>query len=238
MQKLHRERIEVALSIWSEILKGNIGSREELVNRLKSQYIRNNIEPIRGKTKINIYDKELATVYLVGRYGLGLDSKEYEKYFQTLFKKEYLCEKAIEQILSGENPKKVIQKLFGKADEDIVFRILRIVATGVFLDFKTEDDLLNLIKIFEKEFPVYGKKFDGFKKFYIAFKMAEQIAGGMIRNRIEKETLKHALCLKFNAVKSAPSDSFVREIATKVLKADEFRVNDTLSMVSIEADLL
>ena len=68
--------------------------------------------------------------------------------------------------------------------------------------------------------------------------MAEQIAGGMIRNRIEKETLKHALCLKFNAVKSAPSDSFVREIATKVLKADEFRVNDTLSMVSIEADLL
>ena len=237
MQRLHKDRIEVALNLWSKIMKGEIRTRKELILNLKEQYITNKIEPIRGKTKINIYDKELATVFLVGKYGLGLEEEDYKEYFYTLFKKETLCEKAIKEILNGKNPREIIIKFFGKIDEDIIFRILRLQATGIFLEFKEEDTLVELIKIFEKSFPEFIKKIEGFKKFYIAFKMAEQIAGGNIRNRIEKETLKHALCLKFNAIKSAPSDSFVREIATNVLKAEEFKVNDTLSMINIEAEL-
>ncbi|MCD6563806.1 MAG: DUF2192 domain-containing protein [Thermoproteales archaeon] len=237
MQRLHKDRIEIALNLWSKVVKGEIKTRNELVSKLKTQYIRNRIEPIRGKTKINIFDKELATVFLVGKYGLGLEEEEYKEKFESLFKKETLCEKAIEEIIIGKNPREVINRLFGNINEDIIFRILRLQATGVFLEFKDEDTLVKLINIFEKAFPEYAKKIEGFKKFYIAFKMAEQIAGGNIRNRIEKETLKHALCLKFNALKSAPSDSFVREIATQVLKAEEFKVNDTLSMINIEAEL-
>ena len=64
--------------------------------------------------------------------------------------------------------------------------------------------------------------------------IAEMIVIGEVRNRLEKETLKHVLCMKFKASKSAPSDSFIREIAVNVLKAKEFEVNTALKLEKIE----
>ena len=87
---------------------------------------------------------------------------------------------------------------------------------------------------FEESFPELPHKFMGFKKFCIAFMIAEQIVDGKVRNRLEKEALKHVLCMKFNAQKAAPSDSFIREIAINVLGAEEFEVNSALKIENIE----
>jgi len=225
---LHKERVEIAVNIWGEILNGSVSTRKELVELLREAYESEKIEPIRGKTKIDIYDKELATVFIVGKYGLGLD-EEIEK-FRSLFEVEYAAYTVLERVMKGENPRKAVQEVFEKVDENIVFRVLRLAMTAVALGFMPEDELSKVLLAFEKSFPEYAPNFLGFKRFYIAYKLAESIAKGEIRNRIEKEALKHAMCLRLSSEKAAPPDWLIREIAVKVLKIPEHRVNDALSL--------
>ena len=234
MRKLHRDRVEIAISIWESILKSHSDvTREDVVKKLEKLYKLQGVEPIRGKTKIDIFDKEMATVYLIGRHGLGLGN-EHVSIFRRVFPIEYKSEIAINEILKGENPREILSKLFKDLSENTVFRVLRLMFTSVLLDFRKEEELTVLIQKFENSFPEYQIRFNSFKKFCIAFIIAEKIVGGEVRNRLEKETLKHVLCMKLNAKKAAPSDSFIREIATQVLKAEEFEVNTALKSEKIE----
>jgi len=226
---LHKERVEIAVNIWGEILNGSVSTRRELVELLREAYEAGKIEPIRGKTKIDIYDKELATVFLVGKHGLGLD-EELEK-VRDLFGVEYAANTVLERVMRGEDPRKAAEEVFEKVDENTVFRVLRLAMTAVALGFMLEDEFLKVLLAFEKSFPEYAPNFLGFKRFYIAYKLAESIAKGEVRNRIEKEALKHAMCLRLGSEKAAPPDWLVREIAVKVLKVPEHKVNDALSFV-------
>ncbi len=217
-------------------MKGEFSSREQLVDYIEKLYEFNEIEPIRGKTKINIYDKELATVYLVGRYGLGLDDEEFSR-FIDLFPIEYKAEKVIEHIFEGADPRRAMLDEYGEIDENTVFRVLRLAMTAVLLGFMSEERFIDLLEKFEETFEEYRRKIQGFKRFYIAFRLAEEVAAGNIRNRIEKEAFKHALCLRLRAEKVAPPDALVREIAINVLGAPEYKVNDALRVGSVEAKM-
>mgnify|MGYP000150217433 CR=1 FL=1 len=236
MQRLHRKRIEVATKLWGLILKGYFSSREDLCAALKNEYRRLGIEPIRGKSKIKAYDKELATVYLVGKYGLGISPYDYPKVFKKFFSLELSCEAALDRILSGENPRIVMEEIFNEVTEDIIFRVIRLTYISVLLEFKEEEILIELLKAFEDSYPELSERFRRFKKFYIAFRIAEAIVARDVRNRLEKEALKHALCLKLNATRAAPSDNEVRMIATEVLGMPEYIVNDVLKAQNIELE--
>ncbi|UNQ72565.1 DUF2192 domain-containing protein [Infirmifilum sp. NZ] len=228
MQELHKKRIEVAINIWGEILEGSFSSRSEIVRFVREVYEENRLEPIRGKTKIDIYDKELATIYLVGKYGLGLD-EELERY-SHLFSIELKSDKVIERVLQGDSPRKSMLEVFGTLDENMVFRVLRLAMTAVILGFMPEERFIAVLTSFEKEFPELDKNIQGFKRFYIAYRLAEEIAAGKVRNRIEKETLKHAMCVRLNAERAAPPDRFIREIAVEALRIPEHKVNSALSL--------
>ncbi|MEM4530913.1 MAG: DUF2192 domain-containing protein, partial [Thermofilaceae archaeon] len=65
MKALHSERINACLDLISKALRGELRSREDLVLELERIYSQRGIEPIRGRTKINIFDKEVCTVYVV-----------------------------------------------------------------------------------------------------------------------------------------------------------------------------
>ncbi|RLE73098.1 MAG: hypothetical protein DRJ37_01215 [Thermoprotei archaeon] len=237
MYDVHRRRIEACTYIWSILLKGKFKRREQVVAFLEKVYKEYDIEPIRGKTKIEIFDKEMATLYLVGKYGLGLNPDDYGEIFNNIFTVELRSEEAAISILSGADPEKVIREKMGEVNENLIFRVIRLVFTASLLGFRDEKDLVKLLEKLEERFPQYGKRFLRFKKFYIAFRIAEGVAMGKIRNRLEKEALKHALCIKLNATRAAPSDSLVREIAVNVLKADEIEVNDALKIDKIELSL-
>lgn len=224
----HKERLEAAVEIWGEILNGSVTTREQLAELLRQVYTSSDIEPIRGKTKIDIYDKELATVFLVGKYGLGLE-EELEKY-QHLFSVEIAASRVLENILNGDDPRKALAEHFYRVDENAVFRVLRLAMTANVLNYMSEEQFLKVLQKFEASFPEYSSNFLGFKRFYIAYKLAESIARGDVRNRIEKEALKHALCLRLGTEKAAPPDWLVREVAVKVLRVPEHRANDSLSM--------
>ena len=234
MQRVHRRRIEAAIDIWSMILKDRFGSREELVKYLRKVYERASLEPIRGRSKLNAYDKELVTVYLVGKYGLGIDYNEYEGVVERLLGLEARCERALDEILAGAPAREAILRHLGSLSEDAVFRVIRLAYVAALLEFRREEDLIRLLARLEEEFPEYEKKLKGFKKYYVAFRIAEAIAAGEIRNRLEKEAYKHALCMRLNAAKLAPPDDQIRFIATEILGVKEFEVNDVLRMEGIE----
>jgi len=237
VRNVHGKRIEACVALVSEILRGDVRDRKEALARLERLYRLNNVEPIRGKSRINIIDKEMCTVYLVARYGLGLDYEEYKELFEGIFHSEVAAERAAERILGSEDPAAVIREELGYVDENTVFRVARLEATAVFLGFRDEDRLVRLIRRLEEAFPDLGIKINGFKRFYIAFKLAQEIASGKIRNRLEKEAYKHALCVKLNAGKAAPPDDMIRDIATNVLKVEESIANNALKLRGVEAEL-
>lgn len=223
--EIHRKRVSTCINIWSELLNNEIKDRGEAVKLLKYYYESNNVEPLRGKTKIDIFDKEMITLYVVGKYGLGLDPKEYKDVYEKIFYKELKFEEAYYRILKGENSVQVLMELFNTADENTVFRVIRLSFTAVILGFDSEENLINLLNKIADEMPHLRHRINGFIKFYIAFKVAEKVVSGEIKNRIEKEALKHSLCVKFNAIKNAPPDTLIKEIAINVLKGEEYKVN-------------
>lgn len=237
MRALHARRIEACISLLSEILRGEVKSRKEAVKRLRETYDSSGLEPIRGWTKINIFDKEMCTAYLVAKYGLGLDPGEYGKLYEEIFYVEAGAERAAERIRAGDEPARAISEELGDANENLIFRVARLEATAVLLGFKGEEGLVELLRRLEAAFPELKRKINSFRKFYIAFRVAQEIVAGNLRNRLEKEAFKHALCIKLNAEKAAPSDEFVREIAVNVLKAKESYVNNALSLKGIEAEI-
>jgi len=223
---IHRDRVNICTKIWSSIVKGDISSRKKARKVLATEYKKNSIEPLRGRSKIDLADKELITLYLVGKYGLGL-YEEYPLVFKKIFSKEIVFEEVLNKILEHpEKAEEILKETYGnKLNENIIFRIIRLCFTAIVLGFRSEDDLVKLVSILKKVFPELRKRFLSFIKFYVAFRIAERIVGGELRNRIEKEALKHSLCIKFGEEKCAPSDDFIRYIAKEVLKGEEYKIN-------------
>lgn len=230
-----KDRVEACLEVWSHILKRQVKNRRAVVELLRKVYERRKVEPIRGKTKIKIYDKEMITLYLIGKYGLGVFN---ENDHSRIFSKEMMIERSFEEIAEGGNPREVLSKYFAKIDENLVFRVLRLGLTKVLFNWEDENRFIRVLREFEKNWPELDYKFRSFKKFYIALMIAKSIVEGKIRNRLEKEALKHSLCIRLGAEKSAPPDSFIRDIAINVFKGEEYEVNKALSTKeSIELDL-
>lgn len=236
MRRVHARRIEACIDLVSKALKGDVKNREEAVKELERLYRSFKIEPIRGWAKINLFDKEMCTVYVVAKYGLGLDVNEYKDFYERILGVELKAEQAAERIKAGEDASAIMEEL-GFVDENVVFRIARLEATAVLLGFKPEDELVLLLDRLSKLFPGLNHKIASFKKFYIAFKIAQGIAEGNVRTRLEKEAMKHALCIKFKAEKAAPSDDFIRELAVNVLKLQERYVANAVSLKTPEEEI-
>ncbi|MEM4718271.1 MAG: DUF2192 domain-containing protein, partial [Desulfurococcaceae archaeon] len=82
MKTPHKTRIQVAIAILSELVKSiNQIDRSKAIEILKETYASRRLQPIKGKTTPqDIYDKEMSTLYVIGKYGLRLDS-EYPELF-------------------------------------------------------------------------------------------------------------------------------------------------------------
>jgi hypothetical protein len=81
-KQLHKDRIEAALTLLERVLTGAVTSRSALVAELQTLYRERGIEPFRGLSKEGVYDKEIATVYLVGIHGVAvLSPGDYDDVF-------------------------------------------------------------------------------------------------------------------------------------------------------------
>lgn len=215
MNKAYRLHIDACNDILSLMLAGSIITRGEAVEKLSEAYRKRGIGPIRGWASKNLFDKEMAMVYVVGKYGLGIEVDGHETLSQ-IFSLEIKYEKVLRKMLDGFKPSDAIREVGGDLDKNTVFRILRLLLTAVVLGFEDEEKLLKIHKVLAEEFKEYEKGFRSFIKFYIALRIAEKIALRDVKSKKEKEALKLSMCLRVKAERMAPSDELISLIAKEV----------------------
>jgi Uncharacterized protein conserved in archaea len=223
-RQLHRDRIEVALILLERVLTGAISSRSALVAELQALYKERNIEPLRGRSKEGVYDKEIATVYLVGIYGAGvLSPGDFDNIFYIENKAMEAIEviKSVTEVIPPEARdllKKKTEEIKGKSTEDKVFRVLRVVFTGTLLGYYPEMLLVKSLKTYETAYPELSERLVNYAAFYSAYKIAEDIALGRIRTPDDLKIQKYTYCLKLGFQRCKPSDKLIAEVASSVYK--------------------
>lgn len=226
-KQLYRDRVEAALFLLERVLSGQITSRSALVAELQSIYEARGIEPFRGLSKDGVYDKEIATVYLVGIYGAAVLAPGD---FDNIFYVENRAMEAVE-IIKGvtevvteelkEALRRKTEEVKGKSAEDKVFRVLRVVFTGTMLGYFPEMLLVKTIKTYEAVYPELSERLLNYAAFYSAYKIAEDIALGRIRSAESLKILKYSYCLKMGFQKCKPSDRLIAEIAASIYKMNK-----------------
>ncbi len=227
MNTIYRDRIETAVELVGEAINED-WDREKLKVELVKKYKERGIEPLKGlATPPDLIDKELATVYAVAKYGLGLEEEvkalDYEK----------KLEKAAELILEkGRDARDEVLALLGEMNGNVLSRIFRVVFTPVVLGFRKEEDLIKLLHRAAEAFPEQEVTVRKYAKFYIAFRVAEAIASGNVRNKIEKEALKQSLSIRLGIPKVNPDDNYIASIAVSVFKVNPKKLERVLKMKS------
>ncbi|GAB6945031.1 DUF2192 domain-containing protein [Vulcanisaeta sp. JCM 14467] len=228
-RQLYKGRIEAATEIWSKIMRNEVSTRNQLEELVYIVYKQKGIEPFRGLSKVRIYDKEIATIFIVGKYGLGLLDGELTNAFKNIFNVEITCDeiynflKARNFQLNDNNDTEQLRKMvdnevLGPRTEERGFRLLRYVFTGTIMRFFPEEDFIGTYRALSAAYPDLAGRFMRYVRFYVAFRVAEDIALGNIKKVEEKKIMKYTHCLRLNLTKCAPHDKLIREIALRVYK--------------------
>ncbi len=221
-----KRRLNLLFDLWNDILaKWDYGeelSRDEVTYMLKRAYEQERISPLRGASlPEDIYDKEMASLYVVGKYGMGLE-EQYPDLFDKVFYPEIKYEKIIEILLTSspeEAKDKILAILGGNLDDNTIARILRLEFTKIYFGFANEEDLKRVATALARVFPEKERIVSKYIRFYIAFKVASRIYRGEIRDRLTKEAIKQGTALSFSDFHgSIPDDKYIRKIASEVFR--------------------
>ncbi|WFO76192.1 DUF2192 domain-containing protein [Desulfurococcaceae archaeon MEX13E-LK6-19] len=221
-KNLYKKKIQTIVDILGDIVNLKDIEREQLIKMVEKIYNERNIEPFRGKAyPPDIFDKELASLYVVGKYGLGLDD-DYPELFRKIFDKEIRFDEAIEHLMNGEyeEARKILSELSPQKeiDSNTLARMFRIAFTKIILGFDDENRFFELLKRAKEAFPEEERTVRNYVRYYIAFRTAEAIAKGNIRDKLAKEIFKQALSARLGIEKILPSDDYIREICVNVFK--------------------
>ncbi len=239
----YKNKISVLVDVWTKIVSyGDLAgiTRDEIRKVLYEAYKSKNITPFKGRANPeDLYDKELMSLYIVGKYGLGLD-KQYPEIFDEVFYNEKLYEKIIEIMLSNEDNTKtrniVLNLLGGEIDSNTVARMLRTLFTAIVFGFREEEELVKLLHRFLEVFPEQEQTIRKYSRFYIAFRVAEAISKGIIRNKVSKEVYKQSLALKIGLPKIIPDDPYIYSIAREVFHVPDKILKNVLTLNNKNAD--
>jgi hypothetical protein len=206
-------------------------TRELAIEAVKEALETEGIEPFRGASKPqDIYEKELISLYIVGKKGLGVH-EDFPDTFKTVFEKEMKYEKVVLLVNSSLDKEEIrtnIQELFDDLSENDVARILRFAITLYYLDFESHKFVVDTIKRFIEVFPEHKETVKRFTKFFIAVKLASDIASGKIKDRVTKEIQKQLLSLETGIPRSTPSDDYLAKIARIVFELPNRTLNSIL----------
>lgn len=232
-----KKRISVLMDVWKDVIEawessGGSLTRSQVVKMLSDAYERESLKPLKGASNpSDLFDKEMASLYAVGKYGMGLE-EAYPELFDAIFGEEIKYENVAE-IMVKELPERAREKvkvLVGEVDDNLLSRIFRLRLTEVFFGFRDKESLLELIKASSKIFPERERAIKNYMKFYIAFSVAEAISKRDVRDKIGKEVLKQALALELGLERRLlPDDDYIRIIATEVFNVPQKILSNILS---------
>lgn len=231
-------RLEVLKDLWAKIVdiweSRGILTRDEVVAMLRGAYERAGLEPIRGKAlPDDIYDKEMASLYVVGKYGMGIED-QYPEIFDRVFYREVKYEAAAKALLGGrpEVARAKVESILGTVTDNELARMLRLKLTEVYFGFADEGELFELLKSLAKAFPEKERIAVKYARFYTALMIARKISEGEVRNRIYKEAYKQAAAVKLGLHGVLPDDDYIADIARSVYHVPERILRSTLKLES------
>ncbi len=230
-RRTQKARIDAAMEALSLILQKGVTDREEARRILSEVYSRHAVQPIRGKAwPPDIWDKEMATLYVLAKYAFALD-EEKPGLFNKLFSYEEVLEEAASII--REKPPEEARRLLlfllgGSVDDNTIARLLRVEFTKVLLGFGEEEEFVKLLQRLAKVLPEQENTVRKYARYYIATRLAQAIAAGLVRSRIGKEAFKQALAAKLDLEKTMPDDNYIRFIATTVFSVPKKRLERVL----------
>ena len=234
MKPPHKKRIQVVVMILEEYIR-NLDKIDRLsaVKILKDTYTKENIQPIRGKAlSADIFDKEMTTIYVIGKHGLKLDL-DYPELFKKVFYIEEALEEIITDIIDGKDDvaREKLKKLSpsGTIESNIIARLLRIPLTKLILGFISEDDFKNILHRVKTVFHEEEKTVGNYARFFTGIVLSELIYKGSVKTREEKEALKKALAIRIGFPKAVPSDEYIRVIAKNVYGVSDKLLDKILS---------
>lgn len=226
MKLPHKKRIQVAVELLSEFTKYiDTLDRAKAVEELKRAYNEKRLKPIKGKaTPPDIHDKEMATLYVVAKYGLRLDT-DFPDLIEKVFYVEKVLDDALQSLYEGAYGR-VREKLksvspTGTVDSNIVARMLRIPLTKYVLGFASEEEMKDALVKSLEALPEEEKTVRNYARFFIALKLAEMIYKGEVKTREEKEAFKKALAIRIGFPRSTPGDDYIREVAKSVFEISD-----------------
>lgn len=231
----YRRRIKVLVDIFNNVLNQYKEiTRQDVVDILRKTYERSKIKPLKGRANPpDLYDKELASLYVVGKYGLGLQ-EDYPELFNKIFYVEEAFEKAIEHILKNdfEKARELLKTISSSnvIDSNTVARMLRIPFTKLLMGFLSEEKFTKILLKTLEAIPEEERTVKNYVRFYIAFKLAESIYRGEIRNREYKEAFKRALAIRLGFPHVLPNDEYIAIIAHEVFGVIDKILVKTLSL--------
>lgn len=214
---LRRKRVQALVNAWSKIIREGAVSRDRAAEILKKCYEELKIEPIRGVSlSPDLYDKDLISLYIIGKLGLGIE-KEFGK---DNIKKLFYIETKIEHIVnkfknvsSYEELCKEDAELCSGLDDKFVARILRYIFTMYYFGFIDRETFVELIRKSYTILKPMEETVRRFAKFVIAYEVGRKAIESEIRTKMELNMVKNTIALDLGIPNALPSTGYIIDVA-------------------------
>ncbi len=212
-----RKRVRVLVDTWCEIILRNIRTREEAVELLKSMYEHSSVTPIKGaSTPPDLFDKEMISLYIVGKYGLGIDKEVPPEVIDNIFGFEKRLERFVELVKKVESYDELCREdpeLCKELSDNFIARALRYAFTLTYFGFAKDEEFRSILKKLYALLPQFADTVRRFAKFYIAFKVGEMIHRGELRNKMDVGIAKNTIALDLSIPNAVPNNRYIIEVA-------------------------
>ncbi len=221
VKELYKQKVKALTDIWSTVLhKWTEIDRPTLIAYLEKVYKERNIRPFRGFKAENLYEKELTSMYVVGKEGLGLFEDNKPVFDKLLYEEERF--ERIYELLASDRPLEAFQE--SSMNTDVLARSLRLGFTRAIFSFQDYEVLYNSLRSLD------GTGLDplkhtaaSFSRFVTAFLLAEGIAEKRLRDKISLEAEKKAISIRIGIKYPMPKYEYIMLIAREV-----FGINDKI----------
>lgn len=228
VKDIYKPKVKTLTDIWSVISQNpEVYDRERVKSLLEERYKEENIRPFRGFNANDVYDKEMSSLYVIGKYGLGMDQE-----IPDLFSKVFYAERnyeEIERIIRKGSPEEAFKA--AERSKDSLARSLRLLFTMVVFSLAKEEELIaDLRNLFLSEIDEIKHTAKSFARFYTAFKLAELIAEGEIKDKYSFIASKKAMAIQIGIDYPLPREDYVALISSNVFKVRERTLNRALGI--------
>ncbi|MEM4908563.1 MAG: DUF2192 domain-containing protein [Ignisphaera sp.] len=229
IMNIKRKRVAVIVNAWSRIVKENISTREQAVEILKKSYEEMGIEPIRGSsTSPDLYDKDMASLYIIGKFGLAINEELAKEAIENIFSIEVMLEKVVDIVKNVESYDQLCKEYPGICkilDDKLVARLLRYIFTMYYFGFIDRSSFFELLKKTYVVLRPLEETIKRFTRFVIAYEVGKKISENEIKNKTSLNMVKNMIALDIGIPHTLPSTRYVIDVAKHFFEIPQDLIN-------------